>query len=204
MNTRKFVAYLECGGKDFSRCTDSRKAMVDGICNATNLIEMFDGMQDTLVFENTLAKEYYDEKTLFIRNYQDDTLSDDVIRFAIYSYLIKFGIPNGYECKNAYCMWKRFVYNVVTNSSFKSRREDACEAFVFFSKVIDTITDANEATVLNSISQIVESNMTAATKVQAKEEVIKAHLMINADWKKQVLDAEADWFYSGLLRVCFE
>lgn len=196
MNGSIFYRYLECGGKDFSRCTDSRKAMVDGICNATNLIEMFDGMQDTLVFENTLAKEYYDEKALFIRNYQDDTLSDDVIRFAIYSYLIKFGIPNGYECKNAYCMWKRFVYNVVTNSSFKSRREDACEAFVFFSKVIDTITDANEATVLNSISQIVESNMTAATKVQAKEEVIKAHLMINADWKKQVLDAEK-YFVDG-------
>jgi hypothetical protein len=196
MNGSIFFRYIEGGGKGFALCSDPTTAIVNGIHNATTLIEMLDAMPDTLVFENTLSKEYYDEKLLFIKNYQSDTLSDDVIRFATYSYLIKFGIPKDYESKNAYCMWKRFVFNVVTNSPFKSRREDVCEAFVFFAKLVDAIINADEAAVLKAISMITESNMTAAIRVQVKEEVVKAHLMTNVDWKKLILDAES-YFEDG-------
>lgn len=196
MNGSIFFRYIEGGGKCFTLCPDSTTAIVNGIRNATTLIEMLDAMPDTLVFENTLSKEYYDEKLLFIKNYQSDALSDDVIRFATYSYLIKFGISEDYESKNAYCMWKRFVFNVVTNSPFKSRREDVCEAFVFFAKLVDAITNADEAAVLKAISMITESNMTAAIRVQVKEEVVKAHLMTNMDWKKLILDAES-YFEDG-------
>lgn len=190
MNGSLFFRYIESGGKDFSLCSNPTEAIVNGIDNATALIEMFDTMPEPFVFENTMSKKFYNEKDLFIKNYQADTLSDDVIRFATYCYLIKFGIPSDYKSKNAYCIWKRFVFNVVTNSPFKSRREDVCEAFVFFSSVVDTISSAEEATILKAISEIADAIITAAIRVQVKEEVIKAHLMINADWKKLILDAE--------------
>lgn len=157
---------------------------------------MFSAMSTPLVFENTLSKAFYDEKSLFVRNYQDDTLSDDAIRFATYVYLVKFGIPEDYDSKNAYCMWKRFVYNIVTNSSLKSRREDVCEAFVFFDNLVDTITNDNEVSVLDAISEITNTSMTAAIKMQAKEEMIKALLMKDITWKKLILDAE-DYFEDG-------
>ncbi len=50
---------------------------------------------------------------------------------------VKFGIPSIYDQKNAYSMWWRIVYNIVTNSAFESRREDICEAFVFIEEFND-------------------------------------------------------------------
>ena len=38
-------------------------------------------MKDPLCFENTLTKNYYDEKKIFVDNYQADSLPDDVIRY---------------------------------------------------------------------------------------------------------------------------
>lgn len=207
MNGSLFFRYIENGGKGFAQCLDARTAIVRGIQNATTLIEMFDAMPEPLVFENTLPKEYYAEKALFLKNYQADTLSDDVLRFATYYYLLKFKIPQDYESKKAYCMWKRFVYNVVTNSPLKSRREDTCEAFVFFFDVIDSLESAKEEAILKAISQLTEGQMTAAMKVQVKEEVLKASLMADPAWKEQIFAAES-YFQDGqigfLLDCCEE
>ena len=203
MNGSIFSRYIENGGVKFNACQNNVDAIVKGIHKATEFIDLLLPMSQVLQFENTLSKEYFDERTLFINGYRADTLSDDVIRFAIYSYLIKFGIPSDYDSKNAYCEWKRFVFNVVTNSPFKSRREDVCEAFVFFEDLIDLIAVADEAAILNAVSSIPENKMTAAIKLQVKEEVIKAKLMKDVTWKRDILEAE-NYFLDGQIGFLLE
>ena len=196
MNGNVFFRYIDDGGKSFALCIESRDAIVTGLKNATLLVERFISMKDPLCFENTLTKNYYDEKKIFVDNYQADSLPDDVIRYATYAFLLKFDIPVDDGSKAAYCMWKRFVYNIVTNSDFRGRRENICEAFVFFKNVVNSIVACNEAAVLNTISLIAESSMTADTKYQSREEVSKAFLMKDEAWKKAILDAE-NYFKDG-------
>lgn len=197
MNGSMFFKFIENGGFIYEQCKKSETAFIDGIKKMTDLLDKFILMADSLVFDNTLGKNYFNEKELFISNHDaDPRLQDDVIRFAIYDFLSKFGIPADYTQKNAYCIWKRFVYNIVNNSDFGGRREDECEAFVYFSKIVAKITSCDEAEILKEIS-VQDFNLgTAAIKMQLKEEIIKAKLMQDAMWRKDILDAE-DYFTDG-------
>ena len=99
-------------------------------------------------------------------------------------------IPSTYDQKNAYSMWRRIIYNIVTNSAFESRREDICEAFVFIQGIIDKITSCDESSILNTLSAVKTDSCTAAIRYQMREEIIKAELIKDASWKKEILEAE--------------
>ena len=203
MNGSILIRYLEEGGKAFPLCDRSAEEIVNGINRATRLIEYFASMPDPLEFENTHEKEYYSEKTLFISNYQKETLADDVLRYATYAFFLRFGLPKTYEEKNAYCMWKRFAYNIVSNSAFKSHAEYVCEAFVFFQRLADQIPSCDELSVLKTIAEISESSVPTAIGAQAKEETIKALLMRDIEWRKNILDAE-NYFTDGQIGFLLE
>ena len=199
-----FFKFIENGGSDYSQCHNPEKAIIDGLLRMTDLLDKFTEMETPLVFENTLTKDYYNEVNLFRNNHKiEQGLSEDVVRYALYAYLIKFGVPSDYTQKNAYCMWKRFVYNLVTNSDFAGRREDVCEAFVFIEKIVTAIADCDEAAVLVALSNIDYDNSTAAIRFQLYEEVIKAKLITDASWRKEIFDAE-EYFSDGQIGFILE
>jgi hypothetical protein len=196
MNGSVLFRYIENGGTGYPQCNNPENAFIDGLRRADNLLEKFNGMADCLIFENTLKKNYYEEKDLFIKNHNKENLEEDVVRYSLYSFLYKFGIPANYDQKNAYSMWKRIVYNLVTNSAFEGRREDICESFVFIENIITQITSYDEADILDALSSVKVDSCTAAIRHQMKEEIIKATLIKNASWKKEILDAEL-YFIDG-------
>lgn len=203
MNGSVFFRFIENGGTGYSQCKEPRKAIVKGVLRMTDLLDKFSSMRKPLEFENTLQKNYYNEKYLFQRNHTDEVLSEDVVRYALYAFLSKFGVPEDYAEKNAYSLWKRFVYNLVTNSVFASRREDVCEAFAFFEKTVNSIICCDEISVLKSISGIRPEDSTAAIRHQLGEEVIKSKLIQDAEWKREILDAE-DYFHDGQIGTILE
>lgn len=204
MNGSVFSRFIEKGGSGYSQCQNQKQAIVNGLLRVTDLLDKFSNMDKPLVFENTLLKPYYDEKTLFQNNHKvEQGLSEDVVRNALYEFLYRYGIPSDYTQKNAYCIWKRFVYNLVTNSEFKSRREDVCEAFVFIQKVVNSIEACDEASVLTAIANIKHESGTAAIRYQLKEEIVKAKLIQDASWRKEVLEAE-EYFEDGQIGFILE
>lgn len=190
MNGSVLFRYMENGGTGYKQCIKPETAFVDALLRVDTLLAYFNSMTDPLVFENTLQKEYYKEKDLFIRNHSRENLEEDVVRYSLYSFLYKFGIPSTYDQKNAYSMWMRIVYNIVTNSMFEGRREDICEAFVFIQEIIDKISVCDEVSILNTLSDIKADSCTAAIRYQMREEIIKAELIKDASWKKEILEAE--------------
>ena len=190
MNGSVLFRYIENGGTGYEQCKNPESAFVNALKRVDKLLGDFNSMTNSLEFENTLQKEYYKEKDLFIRNHSRENLEEDVIRYSLYSFLYKFGIPSTYDQKNAYSMWRRIVYNIVTNSAFESRREDICEAFVFIQGIIDKIGACDEASILNTLSAIKTDSCTAAIRYQMREEIIKAELIKDASWKKEILEAE--------------
>ncbi len=196
MNGSVFFRYIENGGARFEQCTDSEEAFINGLKRVNTLIGMFASMNEPLVFDNTLQKDYFNELRLFILNHSKENLDDDVKRYSIYSFLYKFGIPMSYEQKSAYSMWRRIIYNIVTNSVFEGRREDICEAFVFVERIVEEISSYDEASVLNALAGVSADQCTAAIRYQIKEEIEKARLIMDATWKKEILDAES-YFIDG-------
>ena len=122
MNGSVLFRYMENGGTGYEQCKNPELAFVEALRRVDKLLGDFNSMADPLEFENTLQKEYYKERDLFIRNHSRENLEEDVVRYSLYSFLYKFGIPATYDQKNAYSMWRRIVYNIVTNSAFESRR----------------------------------------------------------------------------------
>lgn len=190
MNGSVLFRYIENGGTGYEQCKNPESAFVNALKRVDKLLGDFNSMTNPLEFENTLQKEYYKEKDLFIRNHSKENLEEDVVRYSLYSFLYKFGIPSTYDQKNAYSMWRRIVYNIVTNSAFESRREDICEAFVFIEGIINKINSYDEASILNTLSAVKADSCTAAIRYQMREEIIKAELIKDASWKKEILEAE--------------
>lgn len=190
MNGSVLFRYMENGGTGYEQCEDPERAFVDALKRVDKLLADFNSMANPLEFENTLQKEYYKEKKLFMQNHSRENLEDDLVRYSLYSFLYKFGIPSTYDQKNAYSMWRRIVYNIVTNSAFGSRREDICEAFVFIQGIIDNIGSCDEACILNTLSAVKADSCTAAIRYQMREEIVKAELIKDASWKKEILEAE--------------
>ena len=190
MNGSVLFRYIENGGTGYEQCKSPEGSFVNALRRVDKLLGYFNSMANPLEFENTLQKEYYVEKDLFIRNHSKENLEEDVVRYSLYSFLYKFGMPTTYDQKNAYSMWRRIVYNIVTNSAFESRREDICEAFVFIEGIIDKIGSYDEASILNTLSAVKADSCTAAIRYQMREEIIKAELIKDSSWKKEILDAE--------------
>ncbi len=190
MNGSVLFRYIENGGTGYKQCENPESAFVDALKRVDKLLGDFHLMTNPLEFENTLQKKYYKERDLFIRNHSKENLEEDVVRYSLYSFLYKFGIPLTYDQKNAYSMWRRIIYNIVTNSAFESRREDICEAFVFIQTIIENITSCDEPSILNTLSAVKADSCTAAIRYQMREEIIKAELIKDALWKKEILEAE--------------
>lgn len=203
MSGNVFFRFIENGGIGYEQCQNPQTAFIDGLKRVDDLLRKLNSMTNPLVFENTLTKHFYDEKDLFKKNHTRDNLEEDVVRYALYSFIYKFGIPDTYEQKNAYSMWKRFIYNILTNSAFESRREDIVEAFVFIENIIENIASYDESSLLNTLSSLKADKCTAAIRFQMKEEIIKAGLIKDASWKKHILDAEF-YFTDGQIGFLLE
>lgn len=197
MNGSVLFRYIENGGTGYELCEKPELIFVNALKRVDELLGLFTKMEDPLNFENKLNKHYYKEKDLFKRNHNCENLEEDVVRYSLYSFLLKFGIPSNDEQKCAYSMWRRITYNIVTNSSFESRREDICEAFVFIQQVIDDIKQCKESCILKNLSAVQVDSCTAAMRYQMQEEIIKAKLINNdPSWKEKILEVE-NYFRDG-------
>ena len=197
-NGSLFYQFILDGGFDYKR---TEAPFVEGIKRADKILELFSSRKVNFDFKNTLNKEYFNEKQLFIDNHNKPLLEDDLIRHSLYSFLCRFGIPDTDERENAYCFWKRFVFNIVRNSRFEARREDICETMEFFDRILQQVVDCKEENILKSIciyDSLQNLKVPGAVKdKQILEEKEKAELMLlDNEWRRLILEAEK-YFVSG-------
>ena len=62
--------------------------------------------------------------------------------------------------------------------------------FAFIERIIGNIKSCDEASILSTLSSVKAESCTPAILFQMKEEIIKAKLIKDASWKKEILDAE--------------
>ena len=199
--------YMENGGNEnYKQCNNlkqTRQIFVNALEKVDRLLEYFNSMNPYLKFENTLGKDYYDEEALFKDNHRYPNLREDWVRYSLYSFLFKFGIPTCLEEKEAYSMWKRIIFNIAGNSELNKRPEDTCEAFVFIQGIVDAIEVCEERYVLNAFSMADPNNCANVIRPQVREEQTKARLIQIPLWKKEILDAEA-YFKDGCIGFILE
>lgn len=209
MNGNVFFSYLEKGGINSDQCPDSASVIEGSIKKAAELLELFCQMESPLVFRTGGTKEYFDEVKLFKDLHFNKSMSDNVIRYALFSYIYKFGLPSNDQQILAYSFWKRFVYNVTSNVKFGGHIEYVCQAYALFQDVLNSIATATHEAILLCISQIDRTGVQDFLKHSIWEETEKAKLMLPANgqnsWYTGILKAEQH-FLDGqigfLLRFC--
>jgi hypothetical protein len=147
-------------------------------------------------------KNYYKEMEL-LKNITLSNFERNVIRFAIYEFINKFRLPCNEIDTQAYGMWMRFLYNIMTNSDLGGRSEDACEAMVFFHNIIKNIRSDTEKGVLEAIIKA-SGKVPAALRYQYVDENIKSRLVLESDrWKDAIINAE-EFFVNGQIGFLLE
>lgn len=194
MNGNVFFAFLEKEGLNAPQCKDTKKIFANSIEKIDALLEKFSALSSFDDIKTASSKKYYNEHSLFINKY------NQVVRFALYSYLHKFGIPATDEEVAAYDMWKRFVYNIDKNTDLGGHTEYICQSFSLFNYAIQSLDKATEDNVLNAIIATANKNKYAFLKYSLDEEKEKAQLMLPAgnanEWYKAILAVE-NYFTDG-------
>lgn len=209
MNGNVFFSYLEKGGLPAEQCWESAFVINKSIKKAAEILDMLHQMEEPLVFKTGGLKAYFDEVTLFKNVHLSKNMSDNAIRYALFSYLHKFGLPVNEDQTLAYSFWKRFVYNVTTNINVSGHIEYVCQEYALFQDVLNRITIANHETVLECIAQLNKSSVQKFLEQTIWEESEKAKLMLPANkdncWYTGILSAES-YYQDGeigfLLRFC--
>ncbi len=198
--------YIEKGGAERSEFMEYKEqlkdAFVEGLKRADDLLEKFSPLEEPFTFKiDTTSKQVnFSEINLFRNNYYTEERTskyrDDLIRYSLYSFLYRFGIPTIHGEEVAYSMWRRIIDNVTFNSDFKNI-EDVCKTFYFVESVIEKIKSYDEISILQAVSNIDISKVPQSISYQMKEEITKAKLIIqDASWKVEILDAE-NYFRDG-------
>lgn len=194
MNGNVFYRFIESGGYGYSKIKEPDMIIAKSIKKVDNLLEIFEREEDIKI-RTVLKKVYYDEARLFGKNFLKLTFEDTVVKYALFEYLNKFGYPKTDIQLESYNYWKRYVYNVVTNTEFAGRSEDICDAMAILRKIINSLKNETKTDVLGVIERTDVS--TAEMRYQQIEERIKAKLMMNdVEWNNMILTAE-NYFVDG-------
>lgn len=194
MNGNVFYRFIEAGGFGYSKIDEPDKIIAKSIKKVDHLLEIFEG-EDDIKIPTTIKKKYYDESQLFKTNFLRLTFEDTVVKYALFEYINKFGYPKSDTQLESYNYWKRYVFNIVTNTEFAGRAEDICDAMAIFRKMINSLESESKTDVLQLIEKTTVS--TAEMRHQQIEERIKAKLMANdIEWNNMILAAE-DYFVDG-------
>ena len=197
MNGSVFYRFIENDGFSYKQLDSKlvKNIIISSIRKMNRLLTMFSIKKDIHIELNN-KKTYYNENDL-LKNIIYSNLEKNVIRFALYEFLNKFNFPHDEIETQSYCIWMRFIYNIMTNSDLGGRSEDTCEAIVFFKTIIEAIPDYSEKAVLDAISKSSGIKVPAALRYQYEEEKIKANLIsVNTEWRESIIDAE-NYFVDG-------
>ncbi|MDD3417638.1 MAG: DUF262 domain-containing protein [Lachnospiraceae bacterium] len=197
MNGSVFYRFIEKDGFNYKQLdsTSVKNIIISSIHKMSRLLEIFSAKKDIHI-ELNISKSYYNENDL-IKNIIQSNLERNVIRFAVYEFLNKFDFPHNEIETQAYSMWMRFIYNIMTNSDLGGRSEDTCEAIVFFKTIIESIPVYTEKAVLDAIISPNGIKVPAALRYQYDEEIVKAKLIdFNSEWREYILNAE-HYFVDG-------
>ena len=201
MNGSTFFRFVEQEGVGYSKIQNPRSIIASALEKADRLLDIFVN-QVSLTIPTTITKIYYDETEVFKMDFLKLTFEQTVVKHALYDYIYKFGFPNTKNQKESYNHWKRYVYNVISNTNLGGRPEDACDAMVMFRNVLTEISNESYIDVLCAIKDFTDS--TAETKYQQSEERIKAELMLkDAEWYNLILLAE-EYFIDGQIGFLLE
>ena len=201
MNGSTFFRFVEEEGVGYSKIQNPKDIIARALKKADKLLDIF-VHQVNLSIPTTINKIYYDETELFKTDFLKLTLEQTVVKYALYDYINKFDFPNTQSQKEAYNHWKRYVFNIISNTNLGGRSEDACDAMVMFRKILARINIESYVDVLNAINTSTES--TAEAKYQQLEEQIKAELMLkDIDWYNLILLAE-EYFRDGQIGFLLE
>ncbi len=193
MNGNVFFSYLEKGGLQLENCPDTNAVFEESLRKIDKLMQQFSTETDPFIAIPG-EKRYYDEKELFKALHPAKSMSDNVIRYALYSYRYKFGCPRSEQEQRAYQAWKRFVYNIVTSINFGGHTEYVCQALAFFHSELEHITATDQTAVLEGISRERKEWIPEVLRDGVWEEHEKAALMLPVgaenEWYASILDAE--------------
>lgn len=194
MNGNVFYRFIEYGGFGYAKIANPEKIIAQAIKKVDHLLEIFEGEADIKI-PSKIKKIYYDESQLFKMNFLKLTFEDTVVKYALYEYINKFGYPKSDMQLESYNYWKRYVFNIVSNTDFGGRSEDICDAMAIFRKMINSLKCESKVDVLELIEKTAIS--TAEMRHQQLEERVKAKLMMNdVEWNNLILTAE-DYFMDG-------
>lgn len=206
MNGNVFFNFMEFGGYDFPKFNSSHgnAAFEKSIKKIDALLKMFSACGDNLGTIPVLLERHYHDLDLFKTSYKDGTDADNFAKFALYEYLYKFGIPNSSDSNTAYSMWKRFVYNIISNTNVAGHVEYICDTMIAIKQIVSNIFEATEASVLNGISSYNMQTHISGIKYQLSEEKQKASLMLtDPKWRESILETEA-YYYDGQIGFLLE
>ncbi len=145
---------------------------------------------------------YLEESIIKDDEYRDNNISRiDVRRYAIVSFLNKFGIPKTEDELYGYFQWKRFIQNLSRNLDLNSA-ETTIETMAIIKKTVKSINENSNDSVLSAIEgakNYEELSKKNFIRPQFEEESLKASLIRgNDEWRDIILDAE-HYFSDGQL-----
>ena len=120
---------------------------------------------------------------------------ESLIRTALYEFILKFGIPNSFEEKIAFITWSRFVWKIDRNSDF-GNFDEVVETLIGYKNIISKCKNCSSDSVIDAIANCkTDGNkvLGAPAEMQLEEEIIKAKLVCNSEWKEIINQAE-DYF----------
>ena len=207
MNGSMLYRFLEEGrfdSREYDKCTDSELVLADTIKKADHLFDILCANKESINNNNSnhkLSKYHPDDKDIYFVDYSKSKDRETIIRHAMFEYLNRFGYPDSDEKKASYNLWKRFIYNVITNTDVAAHTEYMCQTMVVINHLINRISEETSNGLLqmiidyDSYSEI--NNFDVGIKYQVDEEIIKARLMLkNNLWKQSILEAE-EFFEDG-------
>lgn len=233
MSGREFISFIEKNGKYYNEkirlkhATEKadekiKNAIVGAFDNIVKLLDMFSQCSSgNLNFdqgdENANGKCQYllaDMLKEYATDPQDNRalpFRESLIRMGLFEFILKFGIPENDEQKNAFNTWSRFVWKIDKNSEFKNF-DEAIETLKGYKKIIDSIPGEKYTSnsVIDAIARIekIDNNgkiVAGPARMQLAEEIEKAKLIQSKDrWADVIKEAEDYYNDSGQIWFLLE
>lgn len=209
MSGREFTSFIETCGKSFNdkywkdgqipQGTQDviNNSIVDSFSSIISLLDQFaaNGVDFDASGVNCRYSigEMIKKLAIDPQNNRALPFRESLIRMALYEFVLRFGIPNTDEQKEAFSTWARFVWKIDKNSDFKNF-DEIVETLIGYKAIISASVDCT----LGAIEKAIANSKTPGTKVLGapaelhfSEETTKANLIISdVRWRDAVKQAE--------------
>ena len=214
MNGSMLYRFLEEGrfeSEEYDKCSNSEEVLANTIKKVDCLFELLCQNKQSINSDtdnSKLSQHHPNDKDLFFVDYAKTKDGEELFQYAMFEYLIQFGYPNSEEKKATYNLWKRFIYNIITNTDVAGHIEYICQTMVVIHFLIQSIKEETVSGILQMITNYDSytelSKFDVGIKYQIEEEIIKAKLMAkNNGWFQFIVEAE-EYFEDGQIKFLLD